>query len=1203
MLNFHWRIRCSSLLPLFHRSRTTITDSSLVAKAKPSHNAKALYDYSRQTDEEVTFAEDAILSVFDTSDPDWTLVGVNDDYGFAPFNYIEAVEDDAQESSTKTTTTSTDKELPPPPADNEDEPERASLPGSQSVSRAGPAAVLAGVLGGSSKPATEAHSRSTRSTASPHEPSPEASDDELAPRLPQRPPSNQLSSPPVTASSIRPSKEKKQQKESEEDEDREGFGPSREDETPTDLRGASSTQHPQTPRQNKHDDSVLRSPGGFHLYNISEMVSAMGKRKKMPTTLGLNLATGTIMLSPEKTRDGPAQEWTAEKMRYYSLEGKHVFLELVRPSKSLDLHAGAKDTAEEIASTLGEIAGIARAGGLGEVMAAASGRPGLRAGRILYDFVAQGDDEVTVRVNDEVAILDDSRSEEWWMVRRLKNGNEGVVPSGYVELTGETVEEPPERSAIEAGHSTVEQNRREEERLTRDALQKSANVRDEDASVKPPYRESSLTSDGRRGKKAGRSESKYSKPRPDPNKTRTWTDRSGSFKVEAQFIGVSDGKIHLHKANGVKIAVPVAKMAPADLAYVEKVTRVSLDEDKPLGDLRGKRGGKSGASIEHTKQPEYDWFDFFLKAGVSPHQCERYAQNMNRDSMDESNLPDITPQVLRTLGLKEGDILRVMKHLDTLCGRTGKGEASGSNGGIFSGPGGTLHNNTRKTRPEAHRVVGDVVDPKAFEQSDAGSTSQPTEPSQTTSSSSQPPSQGKGFDDNAWEVKQAKPAATASSQPASSATSNQSQLTGSMAEMSLLSSPLQPTPAPPRSPSQPAPSSSPAPSSQPQHPQATGASPTFFGQLNPQATGVSHAPTSSAQQPSFTGQLTPSSFQQPGQANLPRQRPEAPAPVIGPGALLPPPPHSLPQRPLSAPQDPSQSNYVGPTPLQPQMTGIPNSSPSPAPPGQSLNDIFQQKRQQQPQNLQAQITGIAQPPPLTVDGQTGFAQQQPPQQPLPPLNGSVGPSPFADPRTPFQQPQQTGPSAVFNNSGAGAVAPRSINSVLPPPLQPQRTSFNPATPQEQQPQSFQQTGFLNPQPTGSLQPQQTGWQNLRTAPLAQQQQPQPTGPSLSQPQPTGFGQVSQPQQQPNGFAAAQTPTSFQAPSPSSIPSVPLVPASPSTLPLQPQKTGPVPPVRFGITPEASKLAPTPTGRRANLAHASKFLTVSCFLIPFWGYII
>ena len=136
-------------------------------------------------------------------------------------------------------------------------------------------------------------------------------------------------------------------------------------------------------------------------------------------------------------------------------------------------------------------------------------------------------------------------------------------------------------------------------------------------------------------------------------------------------------------------------MAVEDLEYVESVTGQSLEDEKPLSGIkrkstqsaknsnrsRGSESGpsapKAGASVEKPtpsakEGPEYDWFDFFLKAGVSPYQCERYAYNFSKDSMDENVLPDITSSVLRTLGLKEGDILRVMKYLDTKFGRTGE---------------------------------------------------------------------------------------------------------------------------------------------------------------------------------------------------------------------------------------------------------------------------------------------------------------------------------------------------------------------------------------------------------------------------------------------------------------------------------------------------------------------------------------------------
>jgi hypothetical protein len=206
------------------------------------------------------------------------------------------------------------------------------------------------------------------------------------------------------------------------------------------------------------------------MYNINEMVSIMGKRKKMPTTLGINLKTGVILIAPERASDGPSKEWTADRMTHYSREGKHVFIELVRPSKSVDFHAGARDTAEEIVSALGELAGAVRAEGLKEVIMAGTGHTQKR-GQILYDFMAQGDDEVTVGVGDEVIVIDDSKSEEWWQVRRLKNGKEGVVPSSYIEITG-NVSSPitPSHAGINTGRSTVEQNRLEEERLTKEAV-------------------------------------------------------------------------------------------------------------------------------------------------------------------------------------------------------------------------------------------------------------------------------------------------------------------------------------------------------------------------------------------------------------------------------------------------------------------------------------------------------------------------------------------------------------------------------------------------------------------------------------------------------------------------------------------------------------------------------------------------------------
>lgn len=1029
--------------------------------------------------------------VYDTSDPDWILVGVNADFGFAPANYIEIVEDTAPAAVAP---------VPPPVPD---EPPAPSLP--QRPAHAPPeveAPAASPPVDAASNPAAAAIAdiihKQHASVAEPEpprappRPAPayEPEDDyrnesSPPPALPRRPPSEQVTPPIRQYSPPEPSR------------------PPRPRHAGLKDRNGETHVQESPPYPRVGDVPAPRSPSGFHMYNINEMIEVMGKRKKMPTTLGINVAAGVIFISPED--EDQQQEWSAEKLTHYSMEGKHVFVDLVRPSKSVDFHAGAKDTAREIVSALGEICGAYRAEGLREVIEAGTGGGGKKKGQILYDFMAQGDDEVTVAVDDEVIVIDDTKSEEWWMVRRTKNGKEGVVPSSYIEITGVTSNPS---AGVDLSMSPVERNRLEDTRLAKESLRKSRtdsidSPGSEVGTTTRPERRTSLIKDGgnehpQRQKRDSKSGTKPSRllsfdrlrganelAEPDPNKTRHWTDRTKTFSVEAQFIGLQDGKIHLHKTNGVKIAVPIPKMSVEDLEYVEKLTGVSLDEDKPLSDIRRRSqrvetdkpdGKRSGASVV----PEYDWFDFFLKAGVGPHQCERYAQNFLKDSMDEGVLPDISPETLRTLGLKEGDILRVMRYLDTLFNRTGtksklrnvsfggeevigNGEDGGSPGGLFSGPGGTLRNNTRKGRPAPAVQASDVVDPKAFELK--GAKSPEREPTPPAPAETEKPVQ-RGFDDDAWEVKPPKQptpptSSAAASSPVTSQPTGQKPLAGALADLAILHPPLQPThtqptpaPQPPAIPGLPPQPTVSQP--QPQQPQPTGATPGFFTQLG--------QPGQQAAQP--TG------FQQQS-----RQRPQPPQ-TMGQNSLLPPPP----QRPLSAPQNFSQQNSFGPPPLQPQLTGVPQSGPQVAPPGQSLAELNQQHFQ----------------------------------------------STF--------QPQQT-----------GLMAPNQFqNGMLPQP-----TGFQPQSQFGIQQQ--QQLPFANGQ---------AGFQGLG---------PQPTGFGGFQPQQTGM----------NGLGMSYT---------SSPPPVPPIPQQPTAAPLQPQKTGPAPPVRFGVQPNTpNKLQPQPTGLRANLSQASKYL--------------
>jgi hypothetical protein len=582
---------------------------------------------------------------------------------------------------------------------------------------------------------------------------------------------------------------------------------------------------------------------------------------------------------------------------------------------------------------------------------------------------------------------------------------------------------------------------------------------------------------------------------PDSSKVRTWTDRSKSFNVEAQFLGLKDGKIHLHKLNGVKIAVPIAKMSRDDLEYVENMTGISLDDERPLADVKRSKSSSmpaesSGATVERNQKPEYDWFQFFLSCDVPVGLCERYAQAFSRDSMDESVLPDVNATILRTLGLREGDIIKVMRTLDAKYDRERRNSTGGDgpSGGLFSGPGGALRNNTRKGRPAPAVQTSDVVDASAFSK-DSGNTAEgATSPSPTRA----PVKAASGFDDDAWEVKPSKTSqpetdakaaeqalTTASTPPKAIPT-----LTGSMKDLSMLTAPLEPT--------------------------KSGAQPTNSASTN----GADDTATSSAQgqalpvaSPSFfssvaAGQASPKS--------LARQRP-TPAPISpNQSGLVPPPP----QRPLSAPQTAQQSAYHAP-PLGPQRTGAVQGQV--APPGQSLNDITQARLQQQyaaqtqqMQQMQPAIAGYqGMQGPGMAPYQSGTSAQF-----MQPMYTGAPPT-----QSPFQDPVRTGQFS---------------------PLQAQQTGY----PQQYQPQqSFGQTpsGNVNNYLPPALEPQRTGMSSMQT-------------------QPTGYSSFSQ-QQPPQ--------------------------------PLQPQKTGPPPPVRFGVTNETKKLTPQATGRRANLAQASKYSHNGC----------
>lgn len=378
---------------------------------------------------------------------------------------------------------------------------------------------------------------------------------------------------------------------------------------------------------------------------------------------------------------GRTQKWDVPNIRSYSSEKKHVFLDLENPSASLELKASSQLEADRIVSSLGQIVGAGRGGGLQEVLAAAK-TAGHKQGQIVLDFKAANSRELSVSEFETVFVINDT-DKDWWLVRNI-SGKEGIVPRKFVHLDKE------DGKLTDFFRNSKRKSRsrdKEHEREHNSARQ----------AAKALHREKHLS--GNSGHRLSRQHgTHHDRTLPDSRKLRMWIDRSGSYKVDAQLLGCSDGKVHLHKANGVKIAVPASKLSSVDVDYVESVTGVSLSEDVPLSERsshgipRSSKLSREESLVKETNSRNDFWLSFFLSCGVDPQNSNRYAKNFTRDNMDSSSLKDVNSSVLRTLGLREGDILRVTNKINEDLGRVQNPE-----GGLYSNNGGALQNNTGTT--------------------------------------------------------------------------------------------------------------------------------------------------------------------------------------------------------------------------------------------------------------------------------------------------------------------------------------------------------------------------------------------------------------------------------------------------------------------------------------------------------------------------
>ncbi len=87
---------------------------------------------------------------------------------------------------------------------------------------------------------------------------------------------------------------------------------------------------------------------------------------------------------------------------------------------------------------------------------------------------------------------------------------------------------------------------------------------------------------------------------PDAVGPRTWSDKSGRFKVEATYRGMNGAKVVLEKTDGTKIEVELAKLSEADNVYVEGLSAAAENPfDVPPVTSRGSRQPVPTGSADH----------------------------------------------------------------------------------------------------------------------------------------------------------------------------------------------------------------------------------------------------------------------------------------------------------------------------------------------------------------------------------------------------------------------------------------------------------------------------------------------------------------------------------------------------------------------------------------------------------------------------
>lgn len=607
-----------------------LVPNNYIREAEVLYQVRALYDYEevQNPEEELPFNEGDVFDIYDDRDKDWLLSRAvkENSFGFVPGNYVERYDGTSLAVKKRT-------------------------PGVESVAEPveKTESMNFGVSKSSLSPGFEREKNlKTLSITSAAEPIAEVTRQEVSSEICNNRPLPKL--------------------------------PSRTELLKSDFEEDVLPPHPNKPEvgNGKAGDSNAEVSNPHSDFSLAwDVKEVKGFKKKNAV---LKLVDRFIIFCPE---NGESQQWSVDDLLSYDNEKKHLFLELRNPNFSLELRIASTDIALAIKSSINEwrvaYSGLVHCG----PAAAIAGFK--KKGIAKYNFVGESADELSVKKGENVYILDDNKSQDWWMCEKVLDGNKGVIPAKFIDVI-------PKKSTSK--YFALPDINYSKDRFNSKVFNISSWKQDVDQ-------------DNAKSKK------KEDKKKLLEKNSRIWVDRTKKFKVQAEFLGFFDGKIHLHKVNGVKIAVAAEKLSIEDLIYIEGVTGKSLEkyktqnpvkqfqsslkdnEDKRLSKIRNAEENEHNRKVfqrelqdlrkakqlldqEREKlknmnhmnnnlgsnKKKYDWFEFFSNCGVDVSNCRSYSLIFEREQISEELLPNLSAATLRVLEIREGDIIRVIKFLD-----------------------------------------------------------------------------------------------------------------------------------------------------------------------------------------------------------------------------------------------------------------------------------------------------------------------------------------------------------------------------------------------------------------------------------------------------------------------------------------------------------------------------------------------------------